>query len=72
MLNHIKNILRNKLSSLVYMPYKITKNKNGTYKVINKITGKIHSYDTTLENAKKQIRLMQAVDHGYKPKIQFM
>jgi hypothetical protein len=54
------------------MPYKIEKNKDGTYKVVNKITGKIHSFDTTLENAKKQIRLMQAVDHGYKPKIQFM
>ena len=28
------------------MPFKITKNKDGTYKVINKITGKIYAYKT--------------------------
>jgi hypothetical protein len=46
------------------MPYQITKNKDGSYKVTNKKTGKVHAYHTTLVNAKKQIRLMQAVDHN--------
>ena len=50
------------------MPYKIEKNRDGTYKVVNKKTGQIHAYHSTLENAKRQIRLMQALDHGAKLK----
>jgi len=46
------------------MPYQISRNKDGSYKVTNKKTGKVHSYHTTLENAKKQIRLMEAKDHN--------
>lgn len=44
------------------MPYKVTKNKNGSYKVINKETKKVHAYSTTLEKAKSQIRLMEMED----------
>jgi len=44
------------------MPYKIIKKSNGRYKVINKITGKVHSKDTTLEKAEKQIKLMEYLD----------
>lgn len=41
------------------MPYKIIKNRNQIgYKVVNKKTGKVLSKNTTLENAKKQIRLI--------------
>ena len=29
------------------MPYKITKNRNNTFKVTNKITGKVYAYSTS-------------------------
>jgi len=42
------------------MPYIIRKIRNkDLYKVINKITGEIHSNGSTLVNAKKQIRLLE-------------
>ena len=41
------------------MPYTIYKIPNeNKYQVVNKKTGKIHSYKTTYKNAIKQIRLM--------------
>ena len=45
------------------MPYSIRKlpNKN-LYRVRNKETGRVLSKSTTLENAKKQIRLVQSID----------
>ena len=46
----------------IKMPYAVEKNRDGTYKVINKNTGKVHAYHTTLEKAKAQIRLMEAAD----------
>ena len=46
------------------MPYQIIKNKNGTFKVINRITSRVHSKHTTLANAKAQIRLMEAKDNN--------
>jgi len=46
------------------MPYQIIRNKDGTFKVINRITGRVHSKHTTLANAKAQIRLMRAKDHN--------
>lgn len=53
------------------MPYtmeKITDGKNkGKYRVKNKDTGKVHSEATSMMNAKKQMRLMQGVEHGWKP-----
>jgi hypothetical protein len=51
------------------MPYKIMKNKDGSYKVVNKRTGRIHAYHSTFQNAKRQIRLMEALDHGAKLKL---
>jgi len=47
------------------MPYSIRKlpNKN-LYRVYNTKTKAIHSYATTLENAKKQIKLLHMVDAG--------
>ena len=46
------------------MPYKIIKLPHqNKYKVINKITGKVHAYKTSYANAKKQIRLMQMIDN---------
>ena len=51
------------------MPYLIKKIKNkNLYKVINKETGDIKSKHTTLENAKKQIKLLNGIKHGFKPK----
>ena len=45
------------------MPYKIIKNRNSnSYKVINKNTGKVHSYHTSKMNAEKQVRLLEYVD----------
>ena len=44
------------------MPYQIIKNKDNTYKVVNKITGLVHAKNTTLEKAKKQIKLMEYLD----------
>ena len=45
------------------MPYSILKNKDGSYRVINAITGKVHAKRTTLEHAHAQIRIMQAQDY---------
>ena len=49
------------------MPYHMRKlpNKN-LYRVYNKDTKKVHSKATTKENATKQIRLMNAIDHNPK------
>jgi hypothetical protein len=45
---------------LIYirMPYQIKKNNDGTYRVINRLTGRVHAYHTSLVNAKAQIRLL--------------
>ena len=51
------------------MPYRISKiNNKNCWNVINVDTGKVHSKCTTLENAKKQVRLLNAIDHGFIPK----
>lgn len=44
------------------MPYKIVKLKKG-YKVVNRITGKVHAKHTSLLKAKAQIRLMEMKEH---------
>ena len=47
------------------MPFQIRKIKNqDLYTVKNTETGKIHSNHATKANAKKQVRLLQAIDHG--------
>ena len=46
------------------MPYQIIKVKGkNLYKVINELTGKVHSKGSTLSNAEKQIRLMEMFDN---------
>jgi hypothetical protein len=51
------------------MPYTIRKVRNkDCYKVVNKINDRIHAKCSTLENAKKQKRLLEAIDHGFNPK----
>ena len=47
------------------MPEKLTKNSDGTYRV----TGPhgVHAKRSTKENAEAQVRLLNAVDHGFVP-----
>ena len=47
------------------MPVSISKNKNGTYKV--KTPSAVHAKSTTKAKAERQKRLINAVDHGWKP-----
>jgi len=37
------------------------------YSVKNAETGKVHSHETTKALAKKQVKLLQAIDHGFVP-----
>lgn len=48
------------------MPYVIFKS-DGKFGVKNAMTGVVHSYHTTQDKAKKQMRLLYAIDHGFKP-----
>lgn len=51
------------------MPYKTRKVRNkNCYKVVNINTNKVHAKCTSLENAKKQIKLLNAIEHGFKPR----
>ena len=46
------------------MPYKLIKVKGkNLYKVINELTGKVHSKGSTLSDAEKQIRIMEFFDN---------
>jgi hypothetical protein len=45
------------------MPVKITKNKDGTYKVST--PNMVHAKHTTLEKAKKQGKIINAADAGH-------
>ena len=44
------------------MPYKLVKHRNKTYSVINKINGKVYSYNTTKTKALRQLRLLKYLD----------
>lgn len=48
------------------MPYKIVKHGSG-FGVMNKDNGKMHSKHTTRQKAMAQMRLLMAVEHGWKP-----
>lgn len=50
------------------MPYQIIQVGKNKYSVVNVESGKIHSYGTTYEKAKRQYRLLNGVEHGFKPK----
>lgn len=47
------------------MPYKIRKLPNvSEFKVYNKLTGVVHSKSSSLPNAKKQVTLLNMIDHN--------
>lgn len=46
------------------MPYRIESNGDGTYKVINALTGKVHAKRTSKARAENQVRLMEAYDNN--------
>jgi hypothetical protein len=47
------------------MPVKITKTKSGKYRVST--PSKVHAKGTTKTRAEAQERLLNAIDHGWKP-----
>lgn len=49
------------------MPYEIIKLRDSKYKVKNAKTGDVLAKGTTKEKAKNQVRLLNAIEHGYKP-----
>lgn len=44
------------------MPYEVRKNGD-SYEVINKDTGDVKAKHTTKEDAEKQVRLLEAIEH---------
>ena len=50
------------------MPYKIIPLASGKYKLINSITGRVHSYHSSKKNVQAQLRLLNALDNGLKLK----
>jgi hypothetical protein len=54
------------------MPYSLNKVRNqNCYMVKNSYTNRIHAKCTSLDKAKKQLRLLNAIDHGWKPTKNF-
>lgn len=49
------------------MPYAIVSHRDGTYSVKNKTTGKVFSYRTTYQRALSQMRLLYALEEGFRP-----
>jgi hypothetical protein len=47
------------------MPYKVSKVKGGKYRVSG--PGGVHAKSSTKANMKAQLRLLHALDHGWKP-----
>ena len=51
------------------MPYTIRKVRNmPCYTVKNSKTGEVHAKCSSKVNAQRQLRLLNALDHGWKPK----
>jgi hypothetical protein len=48
------------------MPYKLIKHTDGSYAVKNLDSGKIIAKRTTLPKAQSQIRLLNAIEKGFK------
>ena len=48
------------------MPYTISRNANGTCKLVNKVTGKVHAKASTKANVEKQLRLLEMMDNRKK------
>jgi hypothetical protein len=49
------------------MPYAIRRNEDGTYRVVNPVTGDVHMKSGSKEDAEAQVRLLHGVDKGWKP-----
>ena len=48
------------------MPYKVFKELHSYgYRVENTETGKVHAHNTSKVKAEAQVRLLNAIDHGY-------
>ena len=47
------------------MPVKVERNKDGSYKVTT--PSQTHAHHTTRKNAEAQARLLNAIEHGFKP-----
>jgi hypothetical protein len=47
------------------MPAAMVKLANGKYRVFT--PDRVHAKETTKENAEAQVRLINAIDHGFKP-----
>ncbi len=51
------------------MPYQIRKLPNrNCFRVRNPENGRVYSECTSLEKAKAQVKLLRAIDHGFKPR----
>jgi hypothetical protein len=50
------------------MPYEVRKHKDGSYEVVNTVTGAVKARHTDQAKAEKQVRLLHAVEHGWKPR----
>lgn len=48
------------------MPYKVQQVMGG-FEVVNTRTGRVHAKHTTRVKAERQVRLLNAVGHGFKP-----
>jgi hypothetical protein len=53
------------------MPYKMERNSDGSYRVINADTGDVKAAHTSKRDAIRQIRLLHGVDHGWRPTHHF-
>ena len=49
------------------MPYAIKKLVDNRYRVINTATKAVKAKGTTKPKAQSQVRLLNAIEHGYKP-----
>ena len=49
------------------MPYAIRPAGDGRFEVVNTATGKVHARHTSRVKAERQVRLLHAVEHGFKP-----
>ena len=50
------------------MPYEILNFGPKRYGVVNINTGRIHSAHSSLSDAKKQLKLLRGIEHGFVPK----
>lgn len=50
------------------MPYKIVPTGKGKYKVVNAATGSVKARSTTKAKAEKQVRFLNMIEHGGRPR----